>query len=122
MDQADTVVRGIRGATTVDTNDPDQIYAATRELLQQMVEKNGIETEQIAAVLFSSTPDLNSAFPARSAREMGWLQVPLFCHVEIDVPESMPLCVRVLMLVNTALRQDQIRHIYLRETYKLREL
>ncbi len=122
MSGQEMVVRGIRGATTVDENDPEKIYTATGELLQKLVEANKIETRLIAAVLFSSTPDLDSAFPARAAREMGWLKVPLFCHVEIDVPDALPRCIRVLMLVNTSVEQEEIEHIYLKGTEKLREL
>jgi len=70
------VVRGIRGAITTTENDPEHIYRATRELLLEMTVSNDIETKDIAVVIFSATPDLNSAFPARAAREMGWLEVP----------------------------------------------
>lgn len=115
-------VRGIRGATTAAGNTPGEIYLATGELLSELVKVNQFETDQVAAVFFSATPDLNSAFPARAAREMGWLQVPLFCHVEIDVPHSLPRCIRILMLINTDLDQDQINHVYLKETSGLREL
>ncbi len=117
-----TAVRGIRGATTAAENNPDEIYRVTGELLSKMTKANNVETDDIASVLFSATPDLNSAFPARAAREMGWLKVPLFCHAEIDVPKALPQCIRILMLVNTTLDQDKIRHIYLNETRQLREL
>ncbi len=117
-----TAVRGIRGATTANGNRADDIYDATRELLNEMVDSNQIETKDIVSVLFSATPDLNSAFPARAARELGWTEVPLFCHVEIDVPGSLQRCIRVLVLVNTTLEQDQVEHIYLKETVKLRDL
>ncbi len=115
-------VRGIRGAITAAENNPDEIYKATRELLSEMIKVNNIETVDIASVLFSATPDLNSAFPARAAREMGWVKVPLFCHSEIDVPDALPLCIRILLLVNTTLGQDQVKHIYLKEAVKLRDL
>jgi len=115
------MVRGIRGATTAAGNSPDQIYQATGELLTELVKVNNLETDQVAAALFSATPDLNSAFPAKAAREMGWLEVPLFCHVEIDVPDSIPRCIRILLLVNTDLGQDQIIHVYLKETIGLRD-
>jgi len=122
VDNNKTAVRGIRGATTTTSNNSEEIYNATRELLENMVQANQIKTEHIAAIFFSATPDLNSAFPARAAREMGWLSVPLFCHLEIDVPEALPRCIRIMMLVNTTLEQDQIKHVYLKDTVKLREL
>jgi chorismate mutase len=115
-------VRGIRGATTAGENVPAEIYSATKDLLAEMIEANSVDLKDICAVLFSATPDLNCAFPARAAREMGWLDVPLFCHVEIDVPDSIPRCIRVLVLVNTTVKQDQVKHVYLKETVKLREL
>lgn len=115
-------VTGIRGATTATGNIADEIHLATRELLMELVKANEIETDQIAAIFFSATPDLNSAFPAKAARDMGWLNVPLFCQVEIDVPGSVPSCIRVLILVNTELEQDQVKHVYLKETVGLREL
>lgn len=115
-------VRGIRGATTAPGNNPSDIYQATSELLTEMIDANSVVTGDIASVLFSATADLNSAFPARAARDMGWSKVPLFCHAEIDVPDALPQCIRILMLINTNLDQDQIRHIYLKETVKLREL
>ncbi len=113
--------RGIRGATTVKKNVSDQIISATRELLTRLIEANNVDTRDIAAVFFSATPDLNSAFPAKAAREMGWIDVPLFCQVEIDVPEALKKCIRILMLVNTGLEQQQVKHVYLKETIKLRE-
>ncbi len=116
------MIRGIRGAVTVTENLAADILETTRGLLEQMVCENQVETEMIAAVHFSATPDLNAAFPAQAAREMGWLTVPLFCCVEIDVPGSLPRCIRVLMLVNTTRRQDLVKHVYLGETYRLREL
>jgi len=113
--------RGIRGATTVENNVSEEIIPATRELLTRLLEDNNIDTKDIAAVFFSATPDLNSAFPAKAAREMGWLDVPLFCQVEIDVQGSLEKCIRIMMLVNTTLEQEEIKHVYLKETTRLRE-
>ncbi len=113
--------RGIRGATTAEHNTPEDILSETSKLLAKIVEDNTLEIKDIAAVFFSATPDLNSAFPAKAARDMGWLSTALFCHVEIDVPKSLKKCIRILMLVNTTLEQHQINHIYLKETTRLRE-
>lgn len=115
------MIRGIRGAVSVERNTAEEILSATGNLLRQMVEENSVVLTDIAAVHFSATPDLNGAFPARAAREMGWNEVPLFCCVEIDVPGSLSRCIRVLMLVNTDLQQDRVRHIYLGECRSLRD-
>ena len=113
-------VRGIRGAITASENHSSAIYQATEELVRRMVEVNSVEPEDVAAAFFTVTPDLNDAFPARAVREMGWVQVPLFCSVEIDVPGALAKCIRVLLLVNTNLAQEEIKHSYLREASKLR--
>lgn len=119
---ADLKVRGIRGATTVEHDLPAEIYSATQELLTEMIALNSINSKDVAAAIFSMTPDLKSAFPAKAARLMGWETVPLFCQVEIDVPESLPLCIRILILLNTTAEQDAIRHVYLRDSTILRQV
>lgn len=115
------LLRGVRGAITVNSNDENEICASTIELLQEMVEKNTINTEDIGAVIFSSTPDIPAAFPAVGARKMGWNEVPLFGTQEIDNPHGVPLCIRVLILWNTELSQNSIKHIYLRNAVVLRQ-
>lgn len=105
--------RGIRGAITVETDDPQEIFAATKRLLTCMTEQNGVELDDIASVLFSLTPDLRTAFPALGAREMGWVHIPMLHFVEVDVPGAMPRVIRILMHVNTALGQQEIEHVYL---------
>lgn len=114
------VVRGIRGAITVDVDEPDEIIAAARELVEQMIEVNDVDIDMIASVVFSATPDLTSVFPAVGGREAGLTNVPLFCTTEIDVPGAQPRCLRVLMHVNTTKKQDEIQHVYLREAVSLR--
>ena len=106
-------MRGIRGAITVDADDPAQIVFATKRLLLNMIERNGVEIDDIASVLFSLTPDLRAAFPALGAREMGWVHVPMLHFTEIDVPGSLPRVIRVLMHVNTERGQREIDHVYL---------
>jgi chorismate mutase len=112
--------RGIKGATTSPDNSEEAILAATRELLKAMISMNGVQTEEIAAVFFTSTVDLNSVFPARAARELGLDGIPLLCAQEIEVARSLPRCLRVLLLVNTEKGQSQLRHLYLREARELR--
>ncbi len=115
-----SVVRGIRGAINVVANDKAEILEATRELLVKISQENNIQKEDIASVFFTLTPDLNAVFPAAAARELGWDEVPLLCASEVDVPGALPLCIRVMMHVNTTLHQSQVRHIYLREARNLR--
>ena len=112
--------RGIRGASSVDINAADAIIMATRELLEQIVAANGLLVEDITSVIFTATPDLDAAYPARAAREMGWVNVPLLCMQEMTVVSSLPRCIRVLVLWNTDRPPDQIRHIYLGNARALR--
>ncbi|KEO83750.1 chorismate mutase [Tumebacillus flagellatus] len=113
--------RGVRGATTVTGNDAEEIRNATRELLLEMVRQNDVEPEEIASCLFTSTPDLNAAFPASAVRTLdGWQHVPLVGAQEVEVINALPRCVRVLMHINTTKRQAEIQHVYLREAAALR--
>ena len=112
--------RGIRGATTADANTAEAILAATKELLQLLIEANGLRPEEVAGAIFTVTPDLTAAFPARAAREMGWTKVPLLCAREIPVPGDIPRCIRVLILWNTEKDQGEIRHIYAKGAKGLR--
>ncbi|WP_207893850.1 chorismate mutase [Tumebacillus sp. BK434] len=115
------VVRGIRGAITVEQNDAANIHQATRELLLTMVEENQLSTDLIASCFITTTPDLNAAFPAQAIREMaGWDLIPLMGALEVQVPGAPPLCIRLLLHVNTAKTQEEIQHIYLRDAVRLR--
>lgn len=113
-------VRGIRGAVRADRNTREAILGATRKLLLVMVEANDVNPDDIASVFLTTTPDLNAEFPAYVVRELGWKTVPLLCAREIDVPHGMSSLVRILIHINTDRRQDQITHVYLGETAKLR--
>jgi len=95
------VCRGVRGATTVSSDDREEILRATRELLALMIHLNGIQKEDVASAIFTTTLDLNAAFPATAARQLGWLDVPLMCSHEIDVPGSLGMCIRALVHWNT---------------------
>jgi chorismate mutase len=114
------LVRGIRGATTVQNNTKEEIISATQELLSEMVKNNQVKIEEVVSVIFSATRDLNAEFPAAAAREMGWGQTPLLCTNEIDVPGSLPKCIRVLMHVNSDREQSEIKHVYLKDAVNLR--
>ncbi|QFG02260.1 chorismate mutase [Tepidiforma bonchosmolovskayae] len=113
-------VRGVRGATTVDRNQKEEILERTRELLIHMVEANGIRTEDIASAWLTTTPDVYAEFPAVAARQLGWTLVPLMQSHEMSVPGMLPRCIRVLLHWNTDKAQSEIRHIYLREAARLR--
>ena len=114
-------MRGVRGATTVNEDQLDEMLAATQELLEAILAANtGMLTEDIASVVFTLTNDLSSGFPALAARRIGWDSVPMMCAREIPVPGSLPRCIRVLLHWNTDKPQSGIRHIYLREAVKLR--
>jgi chorismate mutase len=120
-----TAVRGIRGATTVEVDDPEGIVEATTEMLTALIEANGIDPEQVAGAWFTTSPDLHSEFPAVAARRLGWVDVPLICGQEMDVPyantRSIPRCVRVLILVNTERSQREVHHAYLRGARAIKE-
>jgi len=114
-------IRGIRGATTVKTDEPESILQATRELLEEILTENeGMRPEDVASALFTVTDDLVSTFPAQAARQMGWGLVPMMCAREIPVPGSLPRVIRVLVHWNTELKQNEVTHVYLRDAVKLR--
>ena len=112
--------RGLRGATTVDANTREDILTSTRQLLALMIRLNGIEPEMVASAVFSLTRDLDAEFPALAARQLGWLDVPLLCTYEVDVPGSLRRCVRILVHWNTDKPQRDIRHVYIKDAVKLR--
>jgi len=115
-----TRCRGIRGATTVDANTREAILQAATELLSQMVLVNDVLPEEVASIFFTTTRDLNADFPALAARRMGWNDVALLCAHEMDVPGSLPMCLRILLHVNTEKQPDEIVHVYLRDARALR--
>ena len=113
--------RGIRGAIAVPANDRDSILAATRRLLMEIVKANEVEVGNIAAIFFTTTPDLDAEFPAAATRDLGWpSSLALLCGHEMNVPNALPQCLRILMLVNTEREPETITHIYLGEAKSLR--
>ena len=114
------VCRGLRGATTATDNTREAVLEATRELLERLVEANDLKPDDLAATFFTTSPDLNAEYPAVAARQMGWDHVPLICGHEMNVPTGLPLCIRVMMLVNTEKRPEEMVHIYLRDAKDLR--
>jgi chorismate mutase len=114
------MVRGVRGAITVEENTAEAILDATDEVLRVMIATNGIVEEEVASVLFTTTPDLNACFPAKAARNIGWRRVALMGFQEADVPEGLQMCIRVLIHWNTTKSIDEVQHIFLRGAIALR--
>lgn len=112
--------RAVRGAIQVDRDDREELLAATSELLQSVLDRNGLSQEDLISVVFTATPDLVSEFPAYAARQMGFTDVPLLCAVEIAVPGSMPRVVRLLAHVETDLPRSAVHHVFLRGAAALR--
>jgi len=115
-----SVVRAVRGAITVSENSREDILKETKLLLKTVIEKNGINHEDIIDIIFSTTHDLNAAFPAAAAREMGLTDVALMCTNEIDVPGSLRKCIRLMLHFNTDKSNKDIKHIYLKGAASLR--
>ncbi|HKV84250.1 MAG TPA: chorismate mutase, partial [Ktedonobacterales bacterium] len=112
--------RGIRGAITASDNTAEAIVAATKRLLLRIVARNAITPEDIASVFFTVSDDLDAAYPARAARDLGWTDAALLCAREIPVPDGVERCVRVLLHVNTDRAQSELHHVYLDGATRLR--
>ena len=118
-------VRGVRGATTAHLDSAAEIVDATRELLSALIDANQIAAEDVAGAWFTTTTDLTTEFPAVAARQLGWVDVPLICGHEMDVPyanpRSIPRCIRIMVLINTGKPQTAIRHVYLRGALAIKQ-
>lgn len=114
-------LRGIRGAVTVDENSKEKIWQAARQLVTEILLQNELQAENIGAIIFSMTEDLTAAFPSSAVRQLPELRlIPLFDAREPAVEDSLPLCIRVLILAETNLEQNKIRHVYLGGAKNLR--
>jgi len=113
-------MRAVRGATTVVRDEPALVYEATSELLSLLLAQNDIRADDIISAMFTATPDLRCAFPARAARELGWIDVPMLCATEIDVPGGQPRCLRVLLHVERRESQPKLIPVYVRDAVSLR--
>jgi len=114
------VCRGIRGATTADTNTSEDILEATGEMLTALIRLNDLDPADITSAVFTTTPDLTATFPALAARELGWTEVPLLCAHEMNVPGALEQVVRLLLHVNTTRSATEIQHVYLKGARELR--
>jgi len=118
---APLMVRGLRGATTVDVDSTEQVTERSQELMMRLMERNDLVEDDIVSALFTATADVTSIFPATAVREIGFGAVPLLCAAEIAVPGAMPRCIRVLLHVYTTRTRDEIHHVYLHGAQGLRD-
>lgn len=115
------MIRGIRGAATVNENAESEILVHTERLMKEIELRNELDPEQIAHVIVTVTEDIDATFPARALRDIaGYQFVPVMCSREIPVPGSMPLCIRLMVTVETDLKQKDIQHVYLGKAASLR--
>ena len=114
------MVRGFRGATALQADDAAEMNDAVAELVQAMLERNAINTDDVISMFLTNTPDLHSAFPAAAVRSAGLTDIPLLCASEIDVRGAMPRVVRILLHAESSLTRAQVQHVYLRGTEALR--
>ena len=117
---ADSRLRALRGATTARADEESAIVDATERLLAEMIARNDIDHEDLVSIIFTTTADLSAEFPAAAARALGLSKVPLLCAREIDVPGSVPRCIRVLMHLYTTRSGDDLKHVYLEGAEELR--
>ncbi|AMM93680.1 chorismate mutase [Peribacillus simplex] len=107
------MIRGIRGATTVEKDSEMEVIAAVEKLMAEIIQVNEIDPDMVASVFFSATDEIRSVFPAKALRKFeGWTYVPVTCMKEIPVSNSLPFCIRVMIHVNTAKSQKEIQHVY----------
>ncbi|MHB8185554.1 MAG: chorismate mutase [Dermatophilaceae bacterium] len=115
-----STVRAIRGAIQLDVDEREHVLSSTRELVSSILEANALTKDDVISIMFTATPDVRSEFPAVAARELGLGDVPLMCAQELDIAGAMPMVIRLMAHVNTALSRDQITHVYLRGAAALR--
>ncbi len=115
-----TVVRGIRGATTVERDEQDHVTERVQELVRIVFEKNDLQADDVISILFTATSDISSKYPASAARVLGLDTVPLIGAQELDVDDMLPLCIRLLAHVNTERPRADIQHVFLHNARALR--
>src|SRR3954451_24124074 len=116
-----TAVRALRGATTVDADTVEQVNERVQSLVTRMLDRNGVDKDDVISILFTATDDIHSVFPATAARGIGLGDVPLICARELDITAATPMCIRVMMHVNTTKPRDELHHVYLQGAKGLRD-
>ncbi|SDH40797.1 chorismate mutase [Alteribacillus bidgolensis] len=115
------MIRGVRGAITIDNNTEEDIVHSTKVLLEEMINENELKPEFVSHIWFTTTSDIDAAFPAKATRLFdGWQWVPVMCAQEINVSNSIPLCIRIMLTAELDTAQEDVQHIYLREAKQLR--
>ncbi|MEX2532407.1 MAG: chorismate mutase [Nitriliruptoraceae bacterium] len=118
---ADTFrVRAVRGATTIEVDERDHLLDRTRELIDAVLDRNALTTDELISIWFTMTPDLHAAFPAEAARLGGITDVPLMCAQELAIDTGIPRCIRLLAHVHTNKSAQELRHVYLHGARQLR--
>lgn len=113
-------IRAIRGATTANENTREAVFEATIEMVQEMIEANGIKTSDMVDFIFTVTPDLTAVFPAAAVRKMGITDVPLLDMAAPDIDGALKMCIRVMLHINTDIENKELNHVYLRGAKALR--
>lgn len=114
------MVRALRGAITIEKNEKDEIFSAVCEMMKEITEKNSVDTEDIISIVFTVTPDITAAFPAAGVRKMGITDVPLLDMAAPEVDNGLKKCIRVMVYINSELKNSELRHVYLRDAKVLR--
>ncbi len=114
-------LRGLRGATTVDADTTEQVNERVVALVEEMLRRNDIDKDDLVSVVFTATDDIHSMFPAAAAREIGFGDVPLICARELEIDGGTPMCVRIMMHINTEKARGELHHVYLEGAKGLRD-
>jgi chorismate mutase len=115
-----TRVRALRGATTLEHDERDHLFARTQELIAALLERNDLDEDDLISIVFTATDDVHAAYPAEAAREAGITHVPLLCTRELDIDGGIERCVRVLVHAYTPRTPRELRHVYLHDARQLR--
>jgi len=115
------MIRGVRGATTIENNNEKEIIEQTEILIREMISSNNIIVNDISHIIITTTDDITATFPARAVRNIdGYKYVPVMCMKELSVDNGLPLCIRVMMTINTSKQQEEIVHVYKNNAITLR--
>lgn len=113
-------VRALRGATTLEVDERAHLLERTQELIARLLERNGLDEDDLVSIVFTATDDVHSAYPAEAARESGITHVPLLCARELGIDGGIERCVRILVHAYTTRTARELRHVYLHEARQLR--